>query len=196
MIRTGILAPALLGAALLANSARADAPVTHYVSDAAQSTLEFAFSQAGAQNKGKFTRFPVKFDFSPDNLAGSRLEVTVDMTSLDTGDKERDDTLRGADLFSVAKFPQAHFLATQFAKTANGYEAIGKLTIRDATRDARVPFTFRTGSDGGAPFAYMGGRTTIKRLDYGVGQGDWKATDQVGNDVVVSFTVRLTPAAH
>jgi polyisoprenoid-binding protein YceI len=196
MIRTGILAPALLGAALLAGSARADAPVTQYVSDAAQSMLEFAFSQAGAQNKGKFTRFPVKFDFSPDNLAGSRLEVTVDMTSLDTGDKERDDTLRGADLFAVAKFPQAHFLATQFAKTANGYEAIGKLTIRDATRDARVPFTFRTGSAGGAPFASMGGRTTIKRLDYGVGQGDWKATDQVGNDVVVSFTVRLTPAAH
>jgi len=191
----GMLAAALLGVTLLVTAVRADTPVTHYVSNDAQSILEFTFTQAGAQNKGRFTRFPVKFDFSPDNLAGSRLEVTVDMNSLDSGDKERDDTLRGAELFAVAKYPQAHFLATQFAKSGNGYEAIGKLTIRDATRDLRLPFTLRT-PQGGAPFAYMGGRTTLKRLDYGVGQGDWKATDQVGNDVVVSFTVRLEPAAH
>jgi polyisoprenoid-binding protein YceI len=190
------LAPALLGVALIVGAARADTPVTHYASDPAKSTLEFAFSQAGAQNQGKFTRFPVKFDFSPDNLAGSRLEVTVDMNSLDSGDKERDDTLRGADLFAVAKYPQAHFLATQFTKTANGYEAIGKLTIRDATREARVPFALRTAGEGGANVAYMSGKTTLKRLDYGVGQGDWKATDQVGNDVGVSFNVRLVPAAH
>jgi polyisoprenoid-binding protein YceI len=42
----------------------------------------------------------------------------------------------------------------------------------------------------------MAGKTTIKRLDYGVGQGDWKATDQVGNDVGVSFALRLTSAAR
>jgi len=196
MIRRGILVAATLGAALFAATAHADAPVTHYVSDQATSTLEFAFSQAGAENKGKFTRFPVKLDFSPDNLGASRLEVTVDMNSLDTGDKERDDTLRGAELFNVAKFPQAHFLATQIAKTANGYEASGKLTIRDATRDARVPFTFRPVTIAGKPAAWMLGKIAIKRLDYGVGQGDWKATDQVGNEVVVTFTVRLSPVAQ
>ena len=196
MITRGILVAATLGAALFAATAHADAPVTHYVSDQATSTLEFAFSQAGAENKGKFTRFPVKLDFSPDNLGASRLEVTVDMNSLDTGDKERDDTLRGAELFNVAKFPQAHFLATQIAKTANGYEASGKLTIRDATRDARVPFTFRPVTIAGKPAAWMLGKITIKRLDYGVGQGDWKATDQVGNEVVVTFTVRLSPVAQ
>ena len=190
----GILAAAALAAALAAAAARADAPLEHYVSDPAKSALEFTFIQAGAQNKGRFTRFPVKLDFSPDNLGGGRLEVTVEMGSLDTGDQERDETLRGTDLFATGKFPQAHFLATQFTKTAAGFEALGKLTIRDATRDARVPFTWRTASEAGANVAYMSGKTTIKRLDYGVGQGDWKATDQVGNDVVVSFNVRLTPA--
>jgi polyisoprenoid-binding protein YceI len=183
----------MLAAALLAAAARADAPASHYASDQAQSTLQFAFSQAGAENKGKFTRFQVKLDFSADNLGASRLEVTVDMTSLDTGDKERDDTLRGADLFSIAKFPQAHFLATQIAKSGNGYEATGKLTIRDATREARVPFTLRPVTIGGKPYVWMVGKAAIKRLDYGVGQGDWKATDQVGNEVTVDFTVRLAP---
>jgi len=37
----------------------------------------------------------------------------------------------------------------------------------------------------------MSGKTSLKRLDFGVGQGDWKATDQVGNEVAVAFTLRL-----
>jgi polyisoprenoid-binding protein YceI len=122
--------------------------------------------------------------------------VTIDMASLDTGDQERDDTLRDTDLFAVRKFTQARFSATQIVKTATGYEAVGKLTIRDVTREARVPFTFRVASEAGANAGYMNGKTTLKRLDYGVGQGDWKATDQVGNDVGVSFALRLTAAAR
>ena len=175
--------------------AQAAAPVTHYVLDQARSTLEFTFVQAGAQNKGKFTRFPVSFDFAPGNLAGSRLEVTVEIGSLDTGDKDRDDTLRSADLFAVTKFPQAHFSASQFNRTAAGYEAIGKLTIRGVTRDMRVPFTFRTAEEQGVAVGYMSGKTSVRRLDFGVGQGDWKATDQVGNEVGVTFALRLSAAA-
>src|SRR5438477_4592246 len=45
----------------------------------AKSSLEFGFDQAGAQNKGKFTRFAVSFDFSPENPAAGRLEVTVEI---------------------------------------------------------------------------------------------------------------------
>ena len=131
-----------------------------------------------------------------DNLAASKLEVGVEVNSLDTGDKDRDDTLRGADLLSVAKFPQAHFSAAQIVKTATGFEASGKLTIRGVTRDTRVPFTFRTASEAGASVGYMSGKVTIRRLDFGVGQGDWKATDQVGNDVTVSFALRLVSATH
>jgi polyisoprenoid-binding protein YceI len=182
----------LLMAVYLGVAGAATPAVVHYVLDQSKSTLEYSFTQAGAQNKGRFTRFPVTFDFSPDDLGASRLDVTVDMGSLDTGDQERDDTLRSNDLFAVKKFPQAHFSATQIVKTAAGFEAVGKLTIRDVTRDMRVPFTFRTATENGAAVGYMSGKTTLRRLDYGVGQGDWKATDQVGNDVGVAFALRLT----
>ena len=188
------LAPMLLALAGLAAGARAaDAPgVTHYVLDPAKSSVEFTFVQAGAQNKGRFRRFQVSFDFSPENLVASRLDVTVETNSADTGDEERDDTLRGADLFAASKFPQAHFAATQINRTAAGYEAVGKLTIRGVTRDARVPFAFRTASEHGAEVGQMSGKTSLRRLDYGVGQGDWKATDQLGNEVGVAFELRLT----
>jgi len=181
----------------MAGTARAaDAsPVTRYTLDQAKSTLEFQFVQAGAQNKGKFTRLPVTLDFSPDNLTTSKLDVVVETTTLDSGDKERDDTLKGADLLSVAKFPQARFTSTQITKTANGYDAVGKLTLRGVSRDMHIPFSFRTADEQGKPASYLLGKTTIKRLDFGVGQGDWKSTEWVGNEVSVSYSLRLLPAA-
>jgi polyisoprenoid-binding protein YceI len=195
--RTILTLTAFLAAGVSPHIASGAAPagVGHYVADAAKSTLQFTFVQAGAKNQGRFTRFPVTFDFSPDNLAASKLEVTVQMSSFTTGDQERDDTLRGDDLFAVSKYPQAQFIATQITKTANGFEAAGKLTLRGATRDLRVPFAFRTATENGATVGYMNGKTTVRRLDFGVGQGDWKATDQVGNDVEVAFALRLAAAA-
>jgi polyisoprenoid-binding protein YceI len=193
-MRAALPALLLLLSPALTPAWSAEAPaVTHYVLDPSKSTLAFSFTQAGAQNKGKFKQLAASFDFAPDNLSASKLDVTIEVGSLDTGDQERDDTLRSADLFAVTKFKQAHFSATQIAKTATGYEALGKLTIRDVTRDARVPFALRTAAEAGASVVYMTGKTSVRRLDYGVGQGDWKATDQVGNDVGVSFTLRLAP---
>jgi len=183
-------------AALLCAPAFADGPaaVTHYSSDPAKSSLEFSFVQAGAQNKGKFTKFPVSFDAAADGTAASRLDVTVEMSTFDTDDKERNDTLKGPDLFDVAKFPQAHFIATQITKTATGFDAVGKLTLRGVTRDLHVPFTLRATKEQGHAVAYLAGRTMVRRLDFGVGQGDWKSTEWVGNDVTVSYSVRLVAA--
>ena len=188
-----------LTAALLAGGAlacaRAAAP-SHYTLDAAKSTLEFTFLQAGAKDTGRFPRFTVTLDCTGADPAGGRLEVTIDVAALDTGDQERDETLRSDELFAVTKFPQAHFLATRIVKTAGGYEAEGALTIRGVTRETRVPFTFREATEGGTAVGYMAGKTVVRRLDFGVGQGDWKATDQAGNEVTVAFTLRLTSAAH
>ncbi len=187
---------ALLSMLAAGAHAAVPAPLAHYTLDPAKSALEYQFVQAGAQNKGKFDKFTVTLDFSPDDLPASKLDVVVEMGTLDTGDKERDGTLKEADLFSVAKFPQSHFTSTQIIRTANGYDAVGKLTLRGVTRDIHIPFTFRTADEQGRTAGYLLGRTSLKRLDYGVGQGDWKSTEWVGNDVSVSYSVRLVPAAH
>ncbi|HTT42212.1 MAG TPA: YceI family protein [Steroidobacteraceae bacterium] len=189
------IAPLLLCAAVAVRAADAPAPA-RYVLDPAKSTLEFTFTQAGAQNKGRFRHFQTQFDFAPDNLAASRLEVSIEVASLDTGDEERDATLRDAELFAAQKFPQARFSASQIVKTASGYEAVGKLTIRDVSREIHLPFTFRTATEAGASVGYMSGKTQLRRLDYGVGQGDWKATDQVPNEVGVAFALRLRSAVR
>lgn len=190
-----LLAGGAVGSGLAAAApAAAPPPAAHYALDPGKSSLEFTFLQAGARNTGRFPRFSVSLDCPGPDPAGGRLEVTVEVAALNTGDTDRDDVLRDADLFAVAKFPQAHFLASRIVKTAGGYEAEGALTIRGVTRDAKVPFTFREATEGGAAVAYMAGKTVVRRLDFGVGQGDWKATDQAGNEVTVSFALRLTRA--
>jgi len=190
LVSLGLLTTLAAGTALAA-----DAAPTHYTLDAAHSTLSFQFVQADAKNDGKFARFPVSLDFAADNPATGKLDVTVDLNSVNTGDRERDDTLRGPDLFDVAKFPQAHFVSTQISRTATGFDAIGKLTLRGVTRDVHIPFTFRTADEQGKPVGYLAGKTLIKRLDFGVGQGDWKSTEWVGADVTVSYSIRLLAGA-
>src|SRR5215213_8623466 len=191
-----LVVSALLVAAFPAMAATPATPagVTAYTLDLTRSALKFQFKQAGADNQGRFRKFGALLSFGEANLAASKLEVTIDVNSLDTGDEERDGVLRDADLFNVAKFPQARFKATKITRISAGrYEALGTLTIRDATRDVRVPFAFRTANEQGVLAGYMLGRVSINRLDFGVGQGEWQATDQVANQVDVTFTLRFTP---
>src|SRR5665213_576896 len=122
LVRTALIATLFFTAAAAADPA----PTIRYTADPAKSALEFQFVQAGAQSKGRFTKFPVTLEFSPDNLPASKLDVTVDTNSLDSGDKERDDTLRSPDMFDVAKYPQARFTSSQITKSASGYDAVGK----------------------------------------------------------------------
>jgi polyisoprenoid-binding protein YceI len=193
-LQAGSCLVAILWAAVAA--AAAAAPPVHYTLDASRSLLRFAFVQAGANNTGRFGKFTTDVTFAGDNLAASKIDVTVDIASLDTGDQERDDTLKGADLFDIKKFPQARFIATRFTTTGGGrYDAQGKLTIRNVTRDLRMPITFQSRSEDGKNIGFMTGRAVIKRLEYGVGQGEWKSTEWVNDDVTVTFSLRLVPAS-
>ncbi len=198
-LRAGSILVATLVLAMGGVLARAAAPATppaKYSLDPARSMLRFAFVQAGANNSGRFGKFTADVLFAGDNLAASKINVTIDTGSLDTGDQERDTTLKGADLFDVKKFPQAHFVSSKLTQVAAGrYEAQGKLTIRNVTRDIKVPLTFQNKVEGGKNFGYMQGRATLKRLEFGVGQGDWKSTEWVNDEVNVTFSLRLAPAS-
>jgi polyisoprenoid-binding protein YceI len=171
-----------------APAARAAGPAaTSYSLDPAKSKLEFTFNQAGAQSKGRFTRYEVNLTAPGGDPAAGKLDVAIDINSLDTDDDERDGILRGEELFDVKKFPTARYTAEKLTKTATGFEAHGKLTIRNVTRDLKVPLTFKPGAGG----AQLSGKTSIKRLDFGVGQGEWKSTEWVDDQVNVILDLHL-----
>jgi polyisoprenoid-binding protein YceI len=156
-----------------------------------ESKLTFVGVQAGAQFEGSFDKFTADISFDPKDLASSRFDVKIDTASVNTQDGERDTTIKSADLFDVKRFPTAHYVADKFVdKGGNKYSATGKLTLRDVTKDVPIDFTFES-KDGAA---WLKGTARIKRLDFGVGQGEWKDTSTVGNDVQVRFALRLKGA--
>ena len=167
----------------------------HYEFDPARSTIEFRFRQAGAVATGTFRRFTASLDWPGSGApAAARLEVGVEVGTLDTKDKDRDDTLRGADLFDVGRFPQARFVATRItpsAATAGGFLAQGTLQIRDRARTLALPLTLSLATESGRRVATLRGETTLRRLEYGVGQGEWQSTEWVDDEVVVRWDLRL-----
>ena len=184
--------PAAAAPASAATPAAAATPATgappRYTQNAAKSSLKFTFEQAGAAASGNFKKFTTVLIYDEKNLAASSLNVRVEIASVDTQEPERDAMLKDADLFNAAKYPAATFVASSLAKRADGgLEAVGKLTIRDITHDLRLPLTLKPTPDG----LELSGKTAIKRLDYGVGQGEMKATDSVGDEVKIEYVVSL-----
>ena len=175
-----------------ATTPAAAAGLPHYVQAAGAGSLTFAFMQAGAENQGEFKQFATQLVYDEKNLAASSLKVTVQTGSFDTQDKDRNDTLAGPELLDPKKFPTAQFVANTFTKGPRGIEAVGKLTLHGVTKDLRLPLTVSTTASG----AEISGATTIKRLDYGIGQGDWKTTEWVGDEVKLQYKVALTKAAR
>ncbi|MDN5924238.1 MAG: YceI family protein, partial [Xanthomonadales bacterium] len=78
--------------------------------DTAHSKLGFDGSFQGGAFHGVFKQFEAKINYDPADLGHASFDVTVNLASVDTGAGERDDTLKGADFFNVAKTPQAHFI--------------------------------------------------------------------------------------
>jgi len=155
------------------------------------SSLTFTFDQAGAASKGTFRQFSTELVYDEKSLATGRLDVQVQIASIDTQDQERNDMLVGADLFDAKKFPTAQYVAGSFARNAaGGLEAVGKLTLRGVTRDLRIPLKIVPTTGG----LELSGAAAIKRLDYGVGQGDWQSTEGVADEVKIQYKVMLSRA--
>ncbi len=181
----------IAGIAAILSSAAAVAAgtVSSYSADIQQSRLEFVGVQAGAEFKGVLHKFTANVDFAPDALANSRIDVQIDMNSVDSMDKDRDTTIRGKDIFDVAHNPSAHYLSKTITKTATGFSAVGALTLRGVTKDVPIEFQFAPSAAG----AKLSGSAKLNRLDFGVGQGDWQSTETIGGAVKINFSLVLKP---
>ena len=174
---------------IAAAAAAAAGGAAGYSADAAQSRLEFVGVQAGAEFKGVFHKFTADVEFAPEALASSRIDVQIDMNSVDSMDKDRDTTIRSKDVFDVSHNPTAHYVTKTITKTAAGFSAVGSLTLHGVTKDVPIDFQFTQDAGG----AKLTGSAKLNRLDFGVGQGDWKSTEWVGNAVKINFALVLKP---
>ncbi|BCT92805.1 polyisoprenoid-binding protein [Lysobacter helvus] len=179
-LRRFALACALLSCTAFAHAA-------DYV-QAAGSTLQFTARYQGDPVPGRFPGFTTTLRFDPQHLADARLDVTIPLASATTGNEDYDPELTGT-FFESQRFPQARYTATKFrALGGNRYAADGTLSLHGASKPVTLVFTWTAGAK-----PVLSGTATVKRLDFGVGGGDWKQTDLVPNEVAITTKVVFTP---
>ncbi|CAJ0693564.1 YceI family protein [Ralstonia holmesii] len=154
--------------------------------DAAKSSVTATGKQLGVPMDIKFGKFDAAVNYNPSNVAASTAKVDIDVTSVDVGSKEYNDELKKKDWFDTAKYPKATFVSSAFKPGAGGkVDVIGKLTIKGVTQDVTAPVTFK--QDGANQI--FEGALPVKRNVFKVGDGEWKDTSVVSDDVTIKFRV-------
>jgi polyisoprenoid-binding protein YceI len=176
------------GVLILALSAPAAAIAAQSV-DYAKSQVTFAGKQMGVPTEGRFKKYTAHIAFDAKKPGAAKIDVEIDLASVDTGASETDTEVKKPSWFNVTAFPTAKFSATAVRQISPGnYEAAGKLSIKGISQDVRIPFTARTAGDA---TTFEGGFTLL-RLQFKVGEGVWADTETVANEVQVRFRVVVT----
>ncbi|HEX2834055.1 MAG TPA: YceI family protein [Thermoanaerobaculia bacterium] len=166
-----LLFAALAATPLLAQTPAA-APATEAWSiDKAHSMTQFKVRHMMANVVGQFRDFDANINVDRANLANSTVEFTIQATSIDTGNTNRDEHLRSADFFDVAKFATITFKSTSIkAKSKDSFDVTGDFTMHGVTKRVTIPVTFLGfGKDArGNEKAGLEIETTLNRKDYGV----------------------------
>ena len=98
------------------------------------------FDTRGAE--GTFSELEGSIAFDPDDLPGSRFDVSVAAATIETGNDVKDGHARGENRLNAEAHPRIRFASRAFAKTAEGYDVTGDLTLRGVTEEVTIPFTF------------------------------------------------------
>ncbi|MGJ9458624.1 YceI family protein [Oceanobacillus sp. CF4.6] len=147
--------------------------------------------------KGTFDSFDAVIEADVEDLTDSKVELTVDIASVNTRNEDRDNHLRSGDFFDAENYPKMTFVATDIKKkSSHDYEVIGDLTIKETTKPVTLDVTFEGQSKdpmGGATVAGFSGNTSINRKDFGL---TWNAAVEtggvlVGEDVKINFELEL-----
>ncbi|MGA7106426.1 MAG: YceI family protein [Terracidiphilus sp.] len=175
--------------------------VTTWNVDPAHSAAEFKVKHMMISNvKGKFSGINGVLKLDEADPTRSTVEATVPVSTLNTGDEQRDGHLKGAEFFEVEKFPTFSFKSTEVGRTAPGEHAVvGELTLHGVTRT--VSFAVEGPSEPGKdPWGNtkigLSATARINRKDFGL---SWNAALEsggvlVGEDVTISLDIQFVKA--
>ncbi len=147
-----------------------------------KSTITFQIKNLGINTGGTFSGLQASIQFDPANLGTSKIDATLDATSVNTDNDMRDDHLKSDSYFDVTKYPKITLKSVSFKhKSGNNYVGQFNVTIKDKTQLLDLPFTY-TKTDNMASFK---GTLKLQRTDFGIGGKSMV----MSNDVAVSIEV-------
>jgi polyisoprenoid-binding protein YceI len=180
------------------------APQATYSIDPAHSSIYFEITHLGlAKVHGRINKFSGKIREDEKDLTNSSVEFTAQVDTVDTAIAARDNHLKTADFFEVAKYPEMTFKSTKVAKAKDGYVATGDLTIKGKTVMVSLPFKHYGPltlkgmggmSDQPARVGIIAEPVTLKRSDFGVGSQQKlpDGTVALSDEVTVRISLEAT----
>jgi polyisoprenoid-binding protein YceI len=169
--------------------------------DAVHSVAEFKVKHMMISNvKGQFTGISGALTLDEGDITGSRVEATIDASTINTREAQRDAHLKSADFFDVEQFPTLSFRSTRVKRSGEDELAVtGDLTIHGVTREVtfQVEGPTAAGKDPwGNTRIGLSATTRINRKDYGL---TWNAALEtggilVGEDVTITLDLEFVKA--
>jgi polyisoprenoid-binding protein YceI len=164
---------AFLAASLVLAASAAAAQTSTWVPDKAHSEVDFSILHMSLSNvHGRFGNIGGSITLNDADITKSSVNVTIDVTTVDTGQNGRDNDLKSANFFDVAQYPTATFVSTNVAKSASGLTVMGNLTLHGITKPVTLEVDGPTGPVPGAdkkPHAGYSATTTVDRTAFGIG---------------------------
>lgn len=178
----------------ISNIERLDIPFGDYIIDPSHSKIGFEVTHLIISSiEGRFKNFIGSLTLEK-QLFDSKVEVNVEIASIDTAENDRDNHLRSSDFFDSEKFPQMNFTSTSFAGSPEFLKVKGKLTIKGITRD--IVFEARLSKEITDPWGKkrvaISGTAQINRQDFGL---SWNKTIEAGQVVGDQVTILIKAEA-
>jgi polyisoprenoid-binding protein YceI len=165
--------------------------ISTWTIDPAHTVVEFSVKHLMiATVKGSFGAPSGTVKVREDDLTTAEIDVTIDTTTIDTRQEQRDNHLRSADFFDVERFPSMHFKSTKVERRGDDYRITGNLTIRGVTK----PIVLEAVDEGrardpwGKDRAIFSATGKIRRSEYGL---NWNQALEAGG-VLVGDEIKLS----
>jgi len=166
-----------------------------YKIDKSHSEAIFQVRHLVTKVRGRFTDFEGAIEFNEANPEQSSVHFTINTTSIDTAEPDRDKHLRSADFFEVDKFPQITFVSKRIVKRgAETYDVTGDLSIHGVTKEVVLPVAHmgKAKDPWGNDRIGFEAESSLNRKDYGL---HWNAALEtggflVGDEVKISLEIQ------
>lgn len=164
---------------------------TKWVLDPSHSEITFKVKHMMFTNvSGKFDTFQATAESDSDNFENARFDFQAETTSINTGNADRDNHLRGGDFFDAEQFPQLTFKSTAFQqKSGDDYTLTGDLSLHGVTKSISLDVEFGglAQDPWGNTKAGLSATGKLNRKDFGL---NWNAALEAGG-VLVGEEVKL-----
>lgn len=158
--------------------------------DPARSSVDIVFTQMATRTPAHFRKFDARVDYDPTHPEAARASVDIAIASFDVGDAEYNQVALQKDWFDAAHFPTASFRSNAVKTASPGVLTVsGTLSIKGHALPVSLPVSVK--EEGGA--RVFTGSLPIHRLAYGIGEGEWKDTAVVADEVVINFRIATRP---